>query len=104
MFLKGHQSLPGLPNYLRFDVVCDNLGSQKFWKYLERVAILKSLRTPALICILVGKEKGDRKEKNARILSAVNFHHDHCIEQIVTKIICEPKSQAKSNFVFLFEI
>jgi hypothetical protein len=48
MFLKGHQNLPGLPNYLRFVVVCDILGSQKFCKYLKRVAIQKSLRTPAL--------------------------------------------------------
>ena len=48
MFLKGRQSLPGLPNYLRFVVVFDILGSRKFWKYLERVAIQKSLRTIGL--------------------------------------------------------
>ncbi len=48
MFLEGRQSLPGLPNNLRFVKVCDILGSQKFWKYLERVAIQKSLRTTAL--------------------------------------------------------
>ena len=35
-----------MPIYLRFVVVCDILGSQKFCKYLERVAIQKSLRTP----------------------------------------------------------
>jgi hypothetical protein len=48
MFLKGRQSLPGLPYYLRFIVVCNTIGSQKFWKCLERVAIQKSLRTPGL--------------------------------------------------------
>ncbi len=49
MFLMGRQSLPGLPIYLRFIVVCDILGLQKFCKYLERVAIHKSLRTPGLM-------------------------------------------------------
>jgi hypothetical protein len=48
MFLKGRQSLLGLTNYLRFVVVCDILGSRKFCKYLERVAVQKSLRTPEL--------------------------------------------------------
>jgi hypothetical protein len=48
MFLEGRQSPPGLPINLRFVVVCNILGSQKFCKYLERVAIQKSLRTPAL--------------------------------------------------------
>jgi hypothetical protein len=48
MFFKGRQSLTGLPNNLRFVVVWDLLGSQKFCKYLERVTIQKSLRTPAV--------------------------------------------------------
>ncbi len=48
MFLKGCQSLPGLTYYLRFVVVCNTLGSQKFGKCLERVTIPKSLRTPGL--------------------------------------------------------
>jgi hypothetical protein len=51
MFLKGPQSLPGLPKNLRFVVACDILGSQKFRKYLERVAIQKSLRTLGLVIL-----------------------------------------------------
>jgi hypothetical protein len=53
MFLKGCQSLLGLTNYLRFVVACDILGSRKFCIYLERVAVQKSLRTPALSCISI---------------------------------------------------
>jgi hypothetical protein len=48
MFLKGCQSLLGFTNNLRFVVVCDILGSQKFCKYLKRVAVQKSLRTAGL--------------------------------------------------------
>jgi hypothetical protein len=55
MFLKGCQSLLGLTNYLRFVVVCYILGSRKFCKYLKRVAVQKSLRTPALRRISVFK-------------------------------------------------
>ncbi len=47
-FFRGCQTLLGLTNYLGFVVVCEILGSQKFCKYLERVAVQKSLRTPAL--------------------------------------------------------
>jgi hypothetical protein len=43
MLLKG---LPGLSFNLRFVVVCNILGSRKFRKCWERVAMQKSLRTP----------------------------------------------------------
>jgi hypothetical protein len=46
MFLKGHQSLPGLSYNLRFVVVCNILGLRKFRKYLGRVAIQKKYKQP----------------------------------------------------------
>ena len=76
MFLKGRQCLLGLPNYLRFVVLCDILGSRKFCNHLERVAVQKSLRTPGL-----------RK----------NFTGCHCFEKFFSDLL---KSQKVSNIFF----
>ncbi len=66
MFLKGRQSLPGLSYYFKFVVVCNTLGSQKFSKSLERVAIQKSQRTSGLMVRVRIADNGSQKNRRHR--------------------------------------
>ncbi len=64
-----------LPNYLRFDVVCDNLGSRKFWKYLERVrdSGYKKFENPCLNLYTDKKRERGQKRKECKNLIHCQF-------------------------------
>jgi hypothetical protein len=80
MFLKGRQSLLVFPNYLRFVVVCDILGSQKFCKYFERVAVQKKFENPSGI-----REPHKGWTFNKTINSGKHLTKTHLVGELTTE-------------------